>query len=465
MFCVNCGSKLKEGVKFCQECGQKVGASSNSVDSDSMSNQGGPASHSDNNKQYILDSGSTNNQGGPARASEELTCTYCGNQLSAGATFCGKCWQKVGASGDRASGGETSEGRTSGGEICSNISGNIANGGFVAMQGDRLYFSDGNFITSMKSDGTDRQKLDVGAIGIVCNINVVGERIYFTEFKDYDIEFDDDDTELDRSCIIYAYFGDNEDYYSSIYSIKTDGTDKRKLNDDISYAINVVGDQIFYINTSDVSRLYSIKTDGTGRRQLNDEFVDCFCVVGEKIYYFGSKYDEESSIQSIYSINTDGTGRQKLDEVDSDLSVSKLVVLGDRIYCIGSFDGIYSIKTNGTDKRMLYEDDCSYETINVANDRVYYVNEDEEAIYSMNPDGTDKRRENVKDSQLDDGTFLLGDPGGTIKRYEENGYERDDFSHINIVGRKIYYLDEDFSIYSINLDGTDRQVIIKSEIL
>ena len=46
-----------------------------------------------------------------------------------------------------------------------------------------------------------------------------------------------------------------------LYKVKIDGTGKIKLNDDSAFAINVVGDWIYYHNDTGDAGSYKVKTD------------------------------------------------------------------------------------------------------------------------------------------------------------------------------------------------------------
>jgi len=55
-----------------------------------------------------------------------------------------------------------------------------------------------------------------------------------------------------------------------MFVINTDGTGRKKLNDDDSDYINVAGDKIYYSNNSNNNKLYVINTDGIGNRPVDD---------------------------------------------------------------------------------------------------------------------------------------------------------------------------------------------------
>jgi hypothetical protein len=200
-----------------------------------------------------------------------------------------------------------------------NSVGNIANGGYAAIQGDRVYYCINNRIFSMHTDGTDRRSLDSGSAR-AGYLNVVGDRIYYSNFSDG----------------------------GKIYTMRTDGTDRRKLNDDDSWDLNVVGDRIYYSNVSDGSKIYTMRTDGTDQRKLNDDASGNINVVGDRIYYSNVSDGDGGT----YSIRTDGTDRRKL----SDERFVAINVVGDWIFYSASSDsggGFYSIRTDGTDRRFM----------------------------------------------------------------------------------------------------------------
>lgn|GEM_PF-2384716 len=145
----------------------------------------------------------------------------------------------------------------------------------LSIMGDRIYYrnnSDNCKLYSIKTDGTDKQKLNDD---ITCEINVVNDEIFYRNNSDndkiYKIKTDgtdrqkvSDDTDgsaflnVVGDMIYYSHsWGDN-----GTYSIKTDGTENKKLSDDYAWYINVVGDQIYYQKGS----MYTMKTDGTDKK-------------------------------------------------------------------------------------------------------------------------------------------------------------------------------------------------------
>jgi len=80
--------------------------------------------------------------------------------------------------------------------------------------------------------------------------------------------------EAHARTVIFTDLGDDG---GGLYTIKTDGSDRKKLNDDEAGGIWVAGNRIYYSN--DDGGLYTIKTDGSDRRKLNDEVAEIIGMV------------------------------------------------------------------------------------------------------------------------------------------------------------------------------------------
>lgn len=227
--------------------------------------------------------------------------------------------------------------------------------------------------------------------------------------------------------IYYRNFSDG----GSIYKISTTGTDRKKLNDDNSWYINVIGDWIYYQNDSDIGNIYKIRTDGTDKTKLNDEVSWHINVSGDWVYYQnGSTIDGDSDRLKLYKIRTDGTDRTKLNDEASGF----INVVGDWIYYNnGNDDGnkLCKIRTDGTERTKL-NDDNSW-SINVVGEWVYYRNlKDNSKLYKIRTDGTERTKLN------------------------------DDISaNINVAGDWVYYQDkgDEGKLYRIRTDGTERQLV------
>lgn len=63
----------------------------------------------------------------------------------------------------------------------------------------------------------------------------------------------------------------------------------------------IQGDRIYYANSYDNGTLYSVNTDGSDNRKLNDDWTSWFYVSGDRIYYQNGKGGK------IYAMNNDGS--------------------------------------------------------------------------------------------------------------------------------------------------------------
>ena len=293
-----------------------------------------------------------------------------------------------------------------------NTTGNIVNGGHVAIQGDRIYYSNGiddGKLYTMKTDGSSKQKLcDDDAF----NINVVGGWIYYCNRIDN----------------------------WRIYRIKTDGSNRQKLNNAVSSELYVIGDKIYCeqgyseIYGEEAGR-YTMKTDGSGKQRLGYNSPEDYDSLKDydnlkNIYISDGKIyctAHENDSLNLYVMKSSGSGKQKLsDDIRGDI----VAIVRDRIY-YSTNSAIYTIKIDGSGKQKLSDDSAS--SINVAGDKIYYSNRrDNNKLYVMKIDGSGKQK--------------LSD---------------DSASSINIAGDRIYYLKSFYyrsRLYTMNIDGSGRQI-------
>ena len=109
--------------------------------------------------------------------------------------------------------------------------GNITNFGFVAKQGEWIYYmnqSNDGKLSKAKTDGSSVKKLSDDK---PLYINVIDDWVYYSNT-------------LDNLCV---------------YKVRTDGTERTKLNSDDSEFLNVVDGWIYYQNNSDDSKLYKMR--------------------------------------------------------------------------------------------------------------------------------------------------------------------------------------------------------------
>jgi hypothetical protein len=237
----------------------------------------------------------------------------------------------------------------------------------------------------------------------------------------------------------WIYYTSNTDN-NSLYKIRTDGTERTKLNSERSLQINVVGDWVYYAddNIDDSGRnngsVHKIRTDGTQRTWLFDGRTSFMTVTSDWIYY--------ATDNGLYRIRTDGTGMTMLHST----RVFYINVVGDWIYYSeGDTAHLYKIRTDGTGRTQL-NFDISH-NINVDGDWIYYENHDiytedgTTMIYKIRTDGTGKTR-------------VMQD------RYAANLVISDGWMYYNLysLDNNGHFLD-DAGFYKARLDGTGRTMV------
>ena len=245
----------------------------------------------------------------------------------------------------------------------------------------------------IRTDGSGKTKL---LSDDVDNLKVAGNRIYYEagdsehlwNEKIYRIETDGtgktrigDDSAYESFCVVgdWIYYNNSSDS-GKTYKIKTDGTGRMKLNDDIADGIQMSGDWIYYTNSE--CNLCKMKTDGSSETKLsNDKAGYYFCIADSWIYYINNKD------QKLYKMKTDGTDQTKLGNDDA----NEIDVTGDWIYYTGNNDGeLYKIKADGTGRAKLNTDGMG--DIHIVNDWIYYVNySDSRKLYKIKTDGTGRQ--------------------------------------------------------------------------
>jgi hypothetical protein len=263
--------------------------------------------------------------------------------------------------------------------------------------------------------------------------SIQGDRIYFSNTNDggtlYSMKTDGSDLrKLNEEWIQWFYLSDGMIYYQDgsglIYSMKTDGSSQQRLSDDASGAIHVLDGKIYYSNRNDDYKLYSMNIDGSDRKKLSDDNPLYMNVVGDQIYYSGEL--NGSDAKGIYRIKTDGSEKTKLSD---DLPFDMLVV-DDWIYFNNQRDEykLYAMRTDGSDRHKLIDDYAL--KMSIVGDRIYYVKGDEWKVYSVKTDGSDRR--------------LISD---------------DHAEWLAIKDDLIYYTISGSKIYSMKTDGSDKQLI------
>lgn len=225
-------------------------------------------------------------------------------------------------------------------------------------------------------------------------------------------------------------------------------------------------DWIYYRNPLDNNCLYKVGKDGSGSTKLTDSPCIHISVFGEWVYY--SNPDDEGTL---YRVRTDGTDNEKL----VDLRVSFLNADSTGVYFINNDDGnrVYRIYGDGTGLTMIA--DFRADILNLSGEWLYFVNlKDNECLYKIKTDRTKRTKlNNLRTRYINvvgDWIYYSAYRDGGIYRTKIDGTETVRVSGIpvqnmNVFKNKIYFINAKYDqyLYSINLDGTDMELVAADE--
>lgn len=231
---------------------------------------------------------------------------------------------------------------------CGNTTGNISNGGFAAIQGNWIYYSNPQFsnwkgqgyIYKMHTNGTGETKLNEDHSSY---INVVGDWVYYR----------------------------NDDADGAVFKIKTDGTSKTQLNKDESDYINVIGGYIYYMDKTDGGAVHKMTADGKNEQKLIGTESSNIAVADGWVYY-----RNEADSGKIYKVSADGSNNTCLSKNHG----GGVNIVNGIIYFCDAGGTLYSVGTDGSGEKNLCSVYSSYDSkgvkafsgINISGDTVYY---------------------------------------------------------------------------------------------
>lgn len=196
----------------------------------------------------------------------------------------------------------------------------------VTAQGDWLYFANGKNIVKTKKDGSGRKTVYTVSAGVTCNINIVGDWIYF--------------------CVE----GSKRDN-SYIAKVRTDGAEFEKiLNAVLVRDLLIIKDQMFFTTlvnpytnyAKDCCPLYLMSTSGGLAKQVYDGYVNNLIADSTYIYFRYSPLNAGSSICRMKH------NAKRTDTLLSNKDVYYFVLHNSRLYyTTGSIDDGYSIMSIG----------------------------------------------------------------------------------------------------------------------
>lgn len=233
--------------------------------------------------------------------------------------------------------------------------------------------------------------------------------------------------------------------------MKPDGSKKTRINRDNAQYINVVGDDLYYLNDTNrftdnveapIMQIIKMKKNGKERKVLFTGPIDNFIVADGWMYFIDMSVFNNGFLLSKMNLS----GKDRVMPAKDCSNIGMYWLKDDYLYyCANSMDGheddfiggsIYRIKLDGSAKVKI-NNDSSY-SMGIYGDRIYYHSDsngdEQDSVYSIKLDGTNKVR--VANESL---------------------------SFFRIYKNRIYFVDYTRRLYSTKLDGSQRLQLYKDE--
>jgi len=203
------------------------------------------------------------------------------------------------------------------------------------------------------------------------------------------IESDVDLFTLYGNQILYITYSENDEQI--LHIVGTEGTDEKlvyKFNENSSRIIKMdaASDRCYVLDAD--KKLHAIELDN-GKVSVFDNYITDFCIDSEWVYYLKTKSDSDEMLFQLWRTDVDGTQHQQLmNSFESALDYSD-----NRIYYINKKDGdIYSIDFFGDKPQKILECEGVF-FLKVIGDWIYYGNQDKTpCIYKVKRNGEENQK-------------------------------------------------------------------------
>lgn len=215
------------------------------------------------------------------------------------------------------------------------------------------------------------------------------------------------------------YYINEDDHH--IYSTQKTGGQSRKISDDKAYSINLHNRRIYFMDRYNNLSISSMSLDGRDKQVIKEVVANDMVIYNNYIYYITRDGD-------LGKIRVDGANDEILQRAIVQFDIAKTGIYYTYDPRIASNPkGLYHLKFDDSkETQILTETPYSF---NVHNNRIYYNHPSKLSLYSMGLDGTDK--------------------------IEVTGVNS---TQINIAGQYIFYknLEDGKKNYRVDLDGSNR---------
>ena len=267
-------------------------------------------------------------------------------------------------------------------------------GGYIATDGDWYYYSsnEGGALWKMKADGSEKQKLSEDSAR---QIHVIDGYIYYQCSVEGSsgpsikrVRTDGTDEKVLHNGMIEnmkiigdrIYFKDQLDSLH-LHSISLDGTDEKADNPtEEMYDCCSDGKYLYYAYGQDGNKVYRSGLDGSDPVLMIDHEVNGMTIAGNRLYY----NDSTNHYLCSYDLST-GESKELAMEY-----IGYINVTPDGIYGYNGSQETYlcSLQLDGLGMKILAEDDA--DEICVCGDRIYYHCGRDKCYYICDLDGSNK---------------------------------------------------------------------------
>lgn len=249
----------------------------------------------------------------------------------------------------------------------------------------------------------------------------------------------------------------NSNYYYIYRTYKNGSTKKQIVNNAAQEPyINVTEKYIYYVgvyNSGNSYGIYRVNSDGTGKTRLISNY-DCNPIIVKSNYLYYIKETENNNYEDVVSLYCYNLSTKKnISKLYTTTTayISDISLSGDYIYILtNGYDNstIYKINSKTKSKTTLYKYKSGKENSSME-EMIYYKGNIYYTVY------------NYKDDYNED------DDTCEIYKVSTNGKNNKCISkkftnNISLYNDKIYYINENSNICSMNLDGSSRKTIIKA---
>ena len=254
--------------------------------------------------------------------------------------------------------------------------------------------------------------------------------------------------------------------------VKVKGLDEQQITNETAYAINLYGDDIYYlsVNNSNNIAIKKVKTNGSGMTIIKN--------VNTSI---SKMYLEDNYIYYVTNENGGGIAKLKLDGKDDHIILSNEIrdfeIINGTIYYTNKSGDLYSATTSGIDIKKITPENSIIKEFQVKDEWIYYYNEDYKCLYKVKTDGTNNQMfsqyvnsniYNIAKDRIyffDEDNKKLASVSFNGDKYKEITNISTNKTKINVVGDTIYYLDASsneskiYQMYRVKTNGSNAKTI------